>query len=431
MRSEGAHAGGWKANLGLSLAVTVALLLTIEFVGRMLVVPSDGSYGKILGTELPPYHLRSPFAPPQMTDRSAWYETLIVDGRKITIGDLWGIARRDPDLGYAPKENTSSDTGWWQTNSLGARATTEFTRELSPGQTRILVFGDSFAVGSRLPHDETWSVQLDRQNDGFEVFNFGVDGYGMAQSYLRYQRVKGELDHDFVLLMFVPQTDLWRDINTRRDVGDSWPIYWVMPRFIISDGRLRLVPDPFVQVSPQGSGQMSDWDPLLRSHLRAYDRFYFASRYEQPKIAGDFLLYKLAASSYGEYLERRLRSSLFELDSEGMLVTKRIVLTMRSEVTAMEKDFILAFLPTERSLLSGRPSDRYWQRWGEMVTDFCQPGMICIDLAQGMRQASRDEIDKGYDGTHFGPRASRLIAGLIGKKLGAIGTSGASKLESD
>jgi len=420
MQTRNRRAADWPRNVGLSLAVTSLLLLTIELVGRILIVPSDNSYGVIFGIELPPYRLRSPFAPPTMTDRSSWYQELVVDERKITVGDLWGIARRDLDLGYAPQEDALSVNGWWQTNSLGARAPAEVTREVAAGQTRIVVFGDSFAVGSRLPHEETWSVQLDLQNDGLEVVNFGMDGYGIAQSFLRYQLVRDKLEHDIVFLMFVPQADLWRDINTRRDLGENWPVYWVMPRFVISDGGLLLVPDPFGRMSARASGQMSDWDPLLRSHLRAYDRFYFSSRYEQPQIVGDFLLYKLAASAYSGYLERRLMGSLSDLDSEAMSVTHRIVLAMRLEISARGKRFILAFLPTERSLLSGQPRKRHWQRWEEMVTEFCEPDMICIDLAEGMRRASKDEIDKGYDGTHFGPRANRLIAKLIGKKLSTM-----------
>ena len=115
----------WQRNLGVLLGTSLLLLLLIEFVGRLLVAPSELSYGRLLGIELPPHVLPSPFFVPQSVDRSERYKGLVIDGREITIGDLWGLTRPDARLGHAPPESTSSVNGWWKSNDLGARSPVE------------------------------------------------------------------------------------------------------------------------------------------------------------------------------------------------------------------------------------------------------------------------------------------------------------------
>ena len=52
------------------------------------------------------------------------------------------------------------------------------------------MFGDSFAAGTRLPHEQTWTSQLQALRPDLEVVNFGVDGYGgVVQLPLALDRV--------------------------------------------------------------------------------------------------------------------------------------------------------------------------------------------------------------------------------------------------
>jgi hypothetical protein len=422
MRSE------WKRNAGLFVTTSLLIFVVIELVARMLLVPSELSYGRLFGIELPPRVLPSPFLKASSIDRSARYEDLVVNGKEITLGDLWGLMRSDPLLGYAPIENSHSKNDWWQSNGLGARSREETSRAVPPGQKRILVFGDSFAVGSRLPYEETWSVRLARQNDQFEILNFGVDGYGAGQSYLRYQQIRDQINHDYVLFMLAPDLDLWRDINTRRDVGGDWPVYTVMPRFIVQDSELVLVPDPFSGLSSQDFINRSDWDPLLRRHLRAYDRFYFSLQYEEPSIIGASIIYKISANAFSLLQRQQLKKSLFQPDAEAMIVTRSIIRTMRSEVESRGNKFILVLIPTENKLK--RPeTGSHWQNWESMAENLCEPDIFCIDLAAAMLKIPVDEIDTGYDGTHFGPNSSRLIAELINSDLIAHGLSATALAE--
>ena len=130
-----------------------------EVSARLFLKESDTSYGVLWDTELPP-HSVIPVASVLETDPDAWHQGLVVNGKRITTSDLVGRMREDANTGWAPSESSVSTNGWWQTNKLGARAVREFSAQVTPGVTRVLVFGDSFAQGSRLPQEETWAHRL-------------------------------------------------------------------------------------------------------------------------------------------------------------------------------------------------------------------------------------------------------------------------------
>lgn len=404
-------------NLLLSLTALLFSWLLLEIALRLLIAPSAVASGSLFGLELPPFKLFPPTTPPASTDHSEWYAGLVVDGQKITVGDLWGFFRKDPLLGYAPQEGMTSANGWWQSNSLGARARQEMGERPPPGQQRWLVFGDSFAIGSRVRQEEVWSSILDGELEDVEVANFGADGYGMGQSFLRYQVVKKEVEHDLVLLMFVPAQDLWRDINTRRDLRGNWELYWVMPRFILAQGDLKLIESPFEDSATQDRQSPEDMDSALRAHLRRYDRFYFESKYEEPGLFGDFILYKLFARAYSRYQDRTLINSLPDPDSEASRVSGAIFAAMNDEVSQDGNRFVLVFLPSLYDLWLAEHHASYRSDWAQMVSESCQQDLLCIDLLADMRSLPEDQLDSGYDGTHYGPKANQLIAELIRHRL--------------
>jgi hypothetical protein len=251
---------------------------------------------------------------------------------------------------------------------------------------------------------------------GLDVVNFGVDGFGAGQSYLRYQQMRAQVDHDLVLLLLAPQVDLRRDINTRRDVGLDWPVYAVMPRYIMQNHELVLVADPFSRSAADDFVNRSDWEPLLRQHLRDYDRYYFRALYEEPPVIGSSIIYKITASAFGLLQRRQLKMSSFEPDSEAMVVTRSIVQAMQSDVEDGGKVFILVLLPTAGNLKQASAGS-LGQEWDGVAENLCEAATFCIDLAPDLLEIPADEIDTGYDETHFGQNSSRLIAELINSNM--------------
>ena len=397
----------------LLMASILVAVVASEIGLRSLVVPSRISYGTLGGGELPPLRIicDGSFAD---VDRSQWYDELVVDGKKITRGDLWGILREHETIGYVPQEDSTSVNGWWQSNNLGARSRHDLQPAPPEGVQRVLVFGDSYAQGSRLRQEQTWTATLDELSNTTQIVNFGVDGYGMTQSFLRYRDLRDRLDYDAVLLMFVPSADLVRDVNVHRSLL-GWQASIVLSRFIVTDGRLELVPRLYDSLEEVKQHNLDGVGDELRQHLRAYDRAYFRAKYESAPVIGRLVVYKLLARARYSRLEKELADGLMRSDSEAMKVARGILETLASEVIAVGKRFVLVLLPTDHDVRRYETTPAYREQWDAMVATVCPPATLCIDLMDGLRAAA--ELDRGYDGSHYGPLVSATIAREVWNRL--------------
>ena len=282
----------------------------------------------------------------------------------------------------------------------------------------MLVFGDSFAAGTRLPGAETWAAQLQALRPDLEVVNFGVDGYGVGQSYLLFQRVREELDWDVALFVFVPRHDPWRDVNVSRWVGDSWPSYIPMPRFVLEGDDLRLVPAPY----PKGTDvYRHDWpeaSPTLRHHLRAYDYFYDPLLFESPPVVGHLVSWKLLAVWMAERRKAvKRRAIVDDLDGEAFTLCEHLLLRAQQDAAAAGKEFHVAVLPADGEAPAMRGSEGARQRWARMVGRLQGRGLHVVDLAPALVAAPAGDLDHGADGTHYGPRASAQLANALARAL--------------
>jgi hypothetical protein len=408
-------------NSALVLTSIVVSLAAIELGARWFIVPAENAYGTLFGRELPPVRIITSSSPPPRTDLSAWHEPLIVDDRKISRGDLWGFHEEDPLLGFTHEENAVSSNGWWQSNNIGARARFDVGPSVPPGQARVLVFGESFAHGSRVPQEAAWPNIMDSEHGTAQVLNLAVDGYSMAQSFLRYRKIRTKIDYDVAILMFVPEADLWRDVNTIRDLAEDWKPLLVVPRFVVVEDDLRLVRSPYETVAdlyPANGDGLSD---ELRNHLLKYDRFYFRTKYEEPPLIGGSILYKMMARSSYLRAERALRDSLWDPESEALQVSRRIFEAMNEEVRRDGGEFLLVVLPVDHGWWDGEYGADTVEAWEKMISFVCAEGMRCVDLLDHLRRVPPNLIDRGYDASHFGPKANRLIAELIWGKLVRMG----------
>ena len=394
-------------------SLVVASLLTLivaELALHLVIRPSANAYGELLGIDLPPLRGRWD-KPPIPGDRSKVWEHLIVDGRPITIDDLWGIMREDPDLGYVPQENARSLNGWWQSNNVGARDRRDIMKARPPNQQRLLVFGDSFGVSSRNKQEDMWSARLETLS-GFQVVNFAVDGYSMAQSFLRYGEIKDRLDHDVDLLMFVPSADLRRDITGF--APSEGPM--AVPRFVITQGALRLIPRPYPDQASLFADNRGAISERLRSFLK-YDRFYFAPEFEQDSVLQYSIIYKLCVTAYYQTRTRYLLNHLKDQASEALQVSSAIFRAMNEDAGRNGRRFVLVFLPMESDLPRLKTDRRYHEQWQAMVSAACSLGMVCVDLSDNLAALSDSDLDRGFDGTHYGTRTNRFIGETIARGL--------------
>ena len=91
-------------------------------------------------------------------------------------------------------------------NALGMRQHRPIPAEPTTTAIRIGLFGDSFTENVRLPVAFSFSEVLDhllrRQTDRADVLNFGVDSYGLDQSYLTYLHAPAARHLDQVVYVF-------------------------------------------------------------------------------------------------------------------------------------------------------------------------------------------------------------------------------------
>ena len=404
-----------KREVLLVIASCFVALAGVELTTRAFVDPNDGSAGVLMNRRLPPFRI-IPANPPKYDPhaRDAVWGGIVVDGKKITAGDLFGYRRPDDLLGFTTRENTASVNGWWQSNNIGARARSDTLPKMPPGKERTLVFGESFAESVRLRQEDAWSSILASLDPRREVVNLAVSAYSMGQAYLRYLSFKDVLEQNRTLMMFVPGADLWRDVNTIRDLYAPWDMPVILPRFVVEGGKLRLVRSPYPNASDIYSDNHDGMSVRLRNHLRGYDRYYFKSLYEDLPIIGHLITYKLAALAVGQFARESVDRSLMAPGSEALEVSRAIFLAMQADEAKLGADFGLLILPAEFELKEVIDSFKKWQA---MVDFTCSGLRHCMDLAPILLKIPQHDRDRGYDGGHYGPVVNRHIAEAVHAEL--------------
>ena len=392
------------------IIVTVLSVVSTELAGRLILAPSPMSSGKLMGVDLPPMRIFKGTGTPELLSPETPLPGVVVDGVQITRGDLWGHFRLDPEVGYVHAESATSKNRWWQSNNLGARSRTDISEAATRGRTRVLVFAESFAEGSRLPQEEAWPAILQDDDNRVEVLNFAVDGYSMAQALLRYRQVRRHIKYDLVIVMFVPEADLIRDVNTLRQLLDPGWDMPLMPRYQLQAGELRLVPPPYEDPLDLHRRNDERLSPELRAHLRAHDRLYFPAKYEHAPVLGQSIWVRLVARARWVAQERDLRDRLMTPDGEAVQVSRMIFETMRRDAAADGASFALVLLPIEHHWWADTVPRRERERWSQMAAAVCGDRMLCVDLLPVLLQAPAGEVDRAFDDWHFGPKMNRRIA---------------------
>jgi hypothetical protein len=385
----------------------------MESVLRLSIKPSDDCYGILFHRKLPPLRM---ICANELGNTDKWCNGIIVNGQKITTGDLWGLYDENPILGYVSKENAISYNGWWQSNNIGARSRGNTSTDIPSGKQRIIIFGESFANCSRVPQEQTWPFFLIDKYRNIEFLNFGVDGYSMGQCLLRYKIIKDKIDYDVAMLIFSPKDDLWRGINVwRRLVG--WNSDLIMPRFLLEGGQLKLIASPYKTLHEQKEKNGNQLSNILKDHLQAYDRFYFKIVFDSPCLIGKTVLYKLFVINLASFQRSYLFRNVMKSNSEAMIVSLRICEKMNEEARDDGKKFVLVFLPSIFEIEAYKDKTSFRKEWEEMVSSIADNGIIYIDLMKELIKVERDQLDSGFDGSHYGPKANKLISELLWKNL--------------
>ncbi|MFA5088692.1 MAG: SGNH/GDSL hydrolase family protein [Candidatus Omnitrophota bacterium] len=107
----------------------------------------------------------------------------------------------DNELGYTVGKKKKFYL--YATNHQGIRADREYALLPDEGTVRMAVFGDSFVFCDGEKNVNGWPHFLEKSIGHLEVLNFGVSGYGLGQSYLRYLKDGVKFKPDIVLFNYI------------------------------------------------------------------------------------------------------------------------------------------------------------------------------------------------------------------------------------
>jgi len=145
----------------------------------------------------------------------------------------------------------------YQANSQGIRSDREYSFVPQEGIRRVATFGDSLTHCDDVANADTWQAFMTESDPALEVINFGVGGFGLDQSYLRYQSEGVPYQPHFVFIGFMSE-NIRRNVNVFRGFylpEGQMPL--TKPRFDIGPGGLKLLPNPMPR--------LADYQSLLDS----------------------------------------------------------------------------------------------------------------------------------------------------------------------
>lgn len=414
-------------NVFTNILVFFVSILLIEIFLHIMVQSHSMSSGTILGLQLPPYRLFPPKR--EVVNPDEPYQDLVIDGQAVTQGDLWGLMEEDQVLGHKPRSASRSKNGWWQSNFIGARRRFPTPQNIEKEKTRFLLYGDSFAQGSRVRQEETIPYFMEKESDQLEWINLAVDGYGVGQAYMRYLETRN-LDAHAVVLIIVPSVDWWRDININRYLGGGWKSYKLNPRFVIKEGQLEWIVNPYQNLDEMYRKNSDRLNEALIEHLRKYDRFYHRILYEPVPVLDVSVLFRMMRILIWKVTIDLNGSFQRERKFEAIHLLNQITKAMRTDAQDDHSEFTLVILPIYSDVIKYQSNEKFVEHWQDQSKKLCDQLPRCFDLMEGLQlEASR--LDRGYDGTHYGPKANKIIANKmrelfaksIVRKIGGVGTA--------
>jgi hypothetical protein len=319
----------------------------------------------------------------------------------------------DPLLGWSirPNRSVENEGVTYTSNAIGIRALRSYSPRPPSGVTRVAAFGPSFTHADEVADDATWTYLLEQARPDLEVMNWGVNGYGTDQAFLRYKAQGTAYAPDIVLIGY-EEENLRRNVNRFRPFysgGTDLPL--TKPAFVLDGAGLELLPNPFDGADKLRDAVLHDPNHFLDTVCPA-DYYCLKPRYQQ------FALDRLRSF-------RVLRTLIFEIqysnemrgysapllesyqDRSQWELADRLLHTFVEEVRRNGAVPVIVVFPRQGTVERYAEGEPPYYRAG--VLYFRAEGIYVLDLADYFVAARREE---GVElGTLFGPHGHYNEAG--------------------
>lgn len=248
----------------------------------------------------------------------------------------------DETLGWKIKKNGTFRDSLYISNSNGIRSLDEFGQK-DDTILRIGLFGDSFMHSDDVYFDESLAFHLNNElkDNGIssEVINFGVSGYDMTQSFLKY-KTEGVL-YDLDIVIFGLQLEnFWRNLNVYR------PNYYLYTGFPFIKPRLHIQNDSlkYIDISDVDIKFLQEL-PLSFDQSKFYDFEYFTNNklMAEEHILDWSYLYKITNSFFSEPIS--ITNEKIEDHAEGLRIMYYIISEFNDLSSMHDSKFMIVQLP--------------------------------------------------------------------------------------
>jgi len=185
----------------------------------------------------------------------------------------------DELLGWTVGPSRESSDGLYASSAEGLRCDRAgATLADWKGGHRVALVGDSYTFGMEVPFENWWGHLVgQRLGADVQLLDFGVDGYGVDQSYLRYHRDVRPWHPEVVVFGFINH-DFYRTMSVYSFIDfPEWGFPFSKPRFVPgADGALRLLNVPLISPESIAAKPKVTDLPFL-----AYDRGYRADDWRE------------------------------------------------------------------------------------------------------------------------------------------------------
>ncbi|WP_372370624.1 hypothetical protein [Candidatus Uabimicrobium sp. HlEnr_7] len=313
----------------------------------------------------------------------------------------------DPILGWTVVNNGRAKMA--TANAHGIRSKREYSLVPQKGIYRITTFGDSFTHGAEVNNQNTWQVQMERDKRKLEVLNFGVNGYGLDQAYLRYLHKGFKYKANAVFIGFMPE-NIFRGVNTFRPFYyPSTGIVFAKPRFIFEKNKFTLIENPLKKREMYNDLLANPQEILAK--ISKYD-YYYKYRYKISAydILPSFRLIRTLNSGSGK--KNIINNGSYNTKHEAFLIVKKTFDIFYQAVIKNNSKAIILLFPDRKNILQYRKDKSV--EYKPLIKYFDTVGYKYIDL---MYAFSERKMESLFLHSHYSPLGNKLIARYIVKKL--------------
>jgi hypothetical protein len=315
-----------------------------------------------------------------------------------------------PTLGWTIKPNGCWDA-LYRANSQGIRADKDYQPIPRSDVVRIATFGDSFTHGEEVKNEDTWQEQLIKLCPQLEVINFGVGGFGLDQSFLRYKN-EGILYHPQIVLMgFMPE-------NINRSVNVFRPFYTAgipltKPRFILKNDDLILLPNPLKDLP--ACKELLNNPAALLSQFGEND-FHFNARAKasffdfSPSVRIIKLIYQ---TLYERYCDKSIyKKGYLNPKSEAFVITRKLFDEFYAEVQRNNSLPIIVLFPCREDI--HRHIKNKTKVYTPLIDYFVSQHYRFIDLLDAFEKYAQSVPVKDlFMQDHYSPLGNSIVSRFI------------------